>query len=978
MVFDPAQKTPPTGGKKPGRKRLVIIAMVVGALLVAAAVGIWWALQPTAEGELGSPDAVAEGEKVAADLAEQDTAVIERQTVAGPDLFHYEFDDADLAEGTDGLPFIANQLVVSTTEEAGLAEAEAVAEQIGARVVGANTLVDDYQLLLDEPLDHEELAALGDDVTTMPGVEAAADNLVTPISYGDVDGPQGGRIWDGSWGSSLGPPTAGNWGMQAVGAPVIWDYADAHPDALADATVGVVDLFHRDWWHKDLEPDPRAFLPSGAKDDDTSAHGLHVAATIATRQDQQTGVRGVAPNGHLVISSAGEIRGDGGGPIAWAGDKLGLIDRVSVDQALTFVVESGAKVVNMSFGAVDGDRARQAQEGDESNQKRITRWADDRARVLNDLLTSHDFLVVKAAGNASCTKEQVDADENDCSVVGAADAGHGLKGSAGAPLSDHLITVGATTSVSLGGFEVAWYSDSNADVVAPGTDILSAWDDDGYHRNSGTSMAAPHVSGLAAALFGANPDLTATEIRQIIIGTSNRSPMVQWDQQDVAETSAPMVNGAAAFQIALSTVDMSDRDRSDFLVTVASGAVIVPGADATLSTQLLGTWCLPGDDGVPTADCFNLRDHLVAGEQQTRIVELDDPNADPNLWPTDPNGHSSTASTVALCDANACDDADPRVRLRYYPPGAVSDPGSDDPAHDVSYPRLAEITRDDDGNRVMSAPYRLAPGVSGTFSELPFEPNGPPPLAPNDLDGYWRLVNADAPGQNFIIRGETVYYASGEMEDIFQVTPEDDGTMFIDVIAREYSDCSEEASVCAPLGLAVPAGTPTDAVGTGELLDRDRIWRGQTGELFVRAPLPAAVDFPPELQGQWCAKDDAENCFSVDVLLESMPLAFLSGEHASDVVDGAIDFSICRIANLGAAGCTTSATMFLRYFPSGIEWDCAEFAKDGKLPLGFTACDRDFAQAHDGAEPRLIIMPNHQHGKQYVDSVPLYRTDDAR
>lgn len=977
MVFDPAQKTPPTGGKKSGKKRLVIIALVVGALLVAAAVGIWWALQPAAEGELGSPDAVATGEKVAADLAERDTAVIERQTVASPDLFHYEFDDADLAEGNDGLPFIANQLVVSTTDEAGLAEAEAVAEQIGARVVGANTFVNDYQLLLDEPLDHEQLAALSDDVTTMSGVEAAEDNLVTPISYGDVDTPQGGSIWDGSWGSSLGPPTVGNWGMQAIGAPVIWDYADAHPDALADATVGVVDLFHRDWWHKDLEPDPQSLLPSGAKDDDTSAHGLHVSGTIATRQDQQTGVRGVAPNGHLVISSAGEIRGDDAF-LSWAGDKLGLVDRVSVDQALTFVVESGAKVVNMSFGAVGGDRAREAQEGDESSQNRITRWADDRASVLNDLLTSHDFLVVKAAGNASCTQEQVDAEENDCSVVGAADAGHGLKGSAGAPLSDHLITVGATTSVSLGGFEVAWYSDSNADVVAPGTDILSAWDDDGYHHNTGTSMAAPHVSGLAAALFGANPDLTATEVRQIIVGTSNAAPLAQWNQQADHKTSAPMVNGAAAFQVALTTTEMGVTDRSDLLTTVASGAVSLPGAETKLSTQLLGTWCAAGDDGASTSDCFNLRDHFIAGEQQTRIVEPETADRDPSLWPEDPTGRGSIASSVALCDAESCDEADPRVRLRYFPPGAVSDSASNHPAHDVSYPRIAEVTWDDEGRRVMGDPYRLAPGMDGTFADLPFEASGPPPLSPDDLDGYWRLVGGETTEQNFIIRDETVHYSSGETENIFQVTSENDGTMFIDVIARGYSDCAEEASVCAPLGLAIPAGTPADTAGAGELLDHDRIWRGQTGEMFVREPLPAAVDFPPELRGEWCAKDDAENCFSVDALLESTPSAFLSGEDASGVVDGAIDFSICQVANLGADGCTTSATMFLRYFPSGVEWDCAEFAKDGKLPLGFTACDRDFAQAHDGAEPRLIIMPNHQHGKQYVDSVPLYRTDDAR
>jgi subtilisin family serine protease len=58
-------------------------------------------------------------------------------------------------------------------------------------------------------------------------------------------------------------------------------------------------------------------------------------------------------------------------------------------------------------------------------------------------------------------------------------------------------------------------------VVAPGVSVLSTTPGDTYQSFSGTSMAAPHVAGVAALILSANPDLTSTEVENIITGTAN-------------------------------------------------------------------------------------------------------------------------------------------------------------------------------------------------------------------------------------------------------------------------------------------------------------------------------------------------------------------------------------------------------------------------------------------------------------------------
>lgn len=191
-------------------------------------------------------------------------------------------------------------------------------------------------------------------------------------------------------------------------------------------------------------------------------HGTHVAGTILARHDA-VGIVGVASDATLMPLKALQA---GSGSMSYAA------------QALRYAVDNGADVVNMSLGS-------------NGNYQPLAD-AVEHARV-------NGVTVIAAAGN--------DGIDIDAAPTYPASYPHA-----------NLVSVGAHTATDQrAGFSN--YGATNVDVFAPGHMILSAVPG-GYDFESGTSMAAPHVAGVAALLAEVNPGWSPEQIAERIKDTA--------------------------------------------------------------------------------------------------------------------------------------------------------------------------------------------------------------------------------------------------------------------------------------------------------------------------------------------------------------------------------------------------------------------------------------------------------------------------
>ncbi|MEO7084826.1 MAG: S8 family peptidase [Gemmatimonadaceae bacterium] len=205
-------------------------------------------------------------------------------------------------------------------------------------------------------------------------------------------------------------------------------------------------------------------------------HGTHVAGIIGAVRGNGIGIDGIAPAVRLMMIRTvpdGDER-----------DK-------DVANAIRYATENGAQIISMSFGKAYSP---------------YKAAVDDAVKYAD----SHGVLMVHAAGN-----DAADLSKGKNFPVASYDGG-------GRPTN--WIEVGASSWK--GGDDLAAtfsnYGKNEVDVFAPGVDILSTVPDNKYERDSGTSMAAPVVSGLAALIMDFYPNLTATDVRKIIVSSVSK------------------------------------------------------------------------------------------------------------------------------------------------------------------------------------------------------------------------------------------------------------------------------------------------------------------------------------------------------------------------------------------------------------------------------------------------------------------------
>jgi thermitase len=276
------------------------------------------------------------------------------------------------------------------------------------------------------------------------------------------------------------------WGMNKINAPAAWDSSTGSADVMIAVIDSGIDYNHADLvgnlWVNQAERNGTPGVDddgNGVVDDihgynaitgggvpfDDSGHGTHVAGTIGAVGNNSIGVAGV--NWNVRIMTCKFIDSSGSGSVADAIECLNYVAEMK---------RRGANIVatNNSWGGSGYSRA------------------------LRDAIKGQqDILFIAAAGN--------DATDKDTKASYPANYE-----------AANIISVAATTS-SDGLASFSQFGRRSVHVGAPGASIYSTYPGGGYASMSGTSMATPHVAGLAALIKAARPAADWRAIRNLIL-----------------------------------------------------------------------------------------------------------------------------------------------------------------------------------------------------------------------------------------------------------------------------------------------------------------------------------------------------------------------------------------------------------------------------------------------------------------------------
>jgi cell wall-associated protease len=222
-------------------------------------------------------------------------------------------------------------------------------------------------------------------------------------------------------------------------------------------------LYEKGYGNADVEgPDPK--------------HGTHVAGIIAANRKNDIGVKGIADN-VKIMSVRAVPNGD-------ERDK-------DIANAIIYATDNGAKIINMSFG-------KKFSPGKEAVDKAV-KYAE-----------SKGVLLIHAAGNDG---DDLDVDSNFPTRVYA-------KGDQ----AKTWLEIGASSWGADENFVGSFsnYGKKSVDLFAPGVQIYSTTPNNTYEDLQGTSMACPATSGVAAVLLSYFPELSATQVKEILTASTRK------------------------------------------------------------------------------------------------------------------------------------------------------------------------------------------------------------------------------------------------------------------------------------------------------------------------------------------------------------------------------------------------------------------------------------------------------------------------
>ena len=462
----------------------------------------------------------------ASSVSESDTTVA-RYTEFAESQKNVTFDEET------GLLYMNNEIILLASDGAQPDDIKTIISDNNYTVSDCIEDLGIYCLTFSGKMTAEELE---DEIKKLKKSEYVDNAYINPVyeSTADVKAVYPSDPWNGSdWDTDA--PEGNNWGLEAVRAPYAWAYLDM----LEEVNVGLIDGIPNSS-HKDL--DIKVFVTNYdaktdysntrqviTKDTNSSEHGTHVAGTIGATFGNSEGVTGVmADKGNMYYSTVNTF-----GSSSSFNNVYNYIKEISV------LLDNDVRAINISrnTGRLEGFAA-------SMGNSNAAEFIESQAKVAGALLKriienrekngQKDFVICMSAGNSNNTTYYVD----NSSVYGYSESysmfSKSVSGGSLAkynhffnliddPAVKNRIIVVGSAGLQEGTSPYTYSTFSNVgdrvDIVAPGEYIYSL-SNNGYNTLSGTSMAAPHVTGAAGLAFAANPDLSGPEVKNLICSTA--------------------------------------------------------------------------------------------------------------------------------------------------------------------------------------------------------------------------------------------------------------------------------------------------------------------------------------------------------------------------------------------------------------------------------------------------------------------------